>query len=231
MRIFGLIPARGGSKGIPGKNLRTLGGKSPVQRAWEVAVASGVVERVILSTDSEEIAEHGRSLGIDVPFIRPAEISQDNTPMIAVLKHLLEHLRASGSVPDAIVLLQPTAPLRRPEHLQEAARLLQDGMDSVVSVSEVPLHFSPHFLMKITADGRLNYFMPDGSKVKRRQDAPRAYSRNGSVYLFRVSSFEKYQDIYGEKCIPLLIPPDETINLDTMEDWERAERYFAATTP
>jgi CMP-N,N'-diacetyllegionaminic acid synthase len=231
MRIFGLIPARGGSKGIPGKNLRTLGGKSLVQRAWESAIGSGVVERVILSTDSEEIAAHGRSLGIEVPFLRPADIAQDNTPMIAVLKHLLDHLHATDSVPDAIVLLQPTAPLRRPEHLQEAANLLQDGVDSVVSVSEVPQHFSPHFLMKITSEGHLTYFMPDGSTVKRRQDAPRAYSRNGAVYLFRVSSFEKHQDIYGENCIPLLIPPDETINLDTMEDWERAERYFAATAP
>ncbi len=228
MRIFGLIPARGGSKGIPGKNLRTLGGKSLVQRAWEAAKASGVVERVILSTDSEEIAAHGRSLGIDVPFIRPADIAQDNTPMIAVLKHLLEFLRSTGDVPDAIVLLQPTAPLRLPEHLREAARLLQDGVDSVVSVTEVPQHFSPHFLMKITPDGSLTYFMPDGSTVKRRQDAPRAYSRNGIVYLFRVSSFEKYQDIYGEKSVPLLVPPEATINLDTLEDWERAEQHFAS---
>jgi N-acylneuraminate cytidylyltransferase len=148
--------------------------------------------------------------------------------MISVLKHLLGYLRETGAVPDAIMLLQPTAPLRQPEHMREAARLLQDGVDSVVSVTEIPQHFSPHFLMKITPEGSLAYFMPDGSTIKRRQDAPRAYSRNGTVYLFRVSSFEKYQDIYGENCVPLLIPPDETINLDSMEDWGRAEQHFAS---
>lgn len=228
MRIFGLIPARGGSKGIPGKNLRTLGGRSLVQLAWESARDSGAVERVILSTDAEEIAAHGRSLGIEVPFLRPAELAQDDTPMIAVLRHLLEYLQTTGDVPDALMLLQPTAPLRRPEHLREAARLLQDGVDSVVSVTEIPQHFAPHFVMKITPEGHLTHFMPDGPAIKRRQDAPRAYSRTGTVYLFRVSSFEKHQDIYGENCVPLLIPPEDTINLDTMEDWERAERHFTS---
>jgi CMP-N,N'-diacetyllegionaminic acid synthase len=117
-RIIGLIPARGGSKGIPGKNLRSLGGKPLLQWAFEAAKNSGVVERVLLSTDSEEIAALGRQLGIEVPFLRPAELAQDDTPMIAVLKHLIEHLRASGDVPDAIMLLQPTAPLRRAAHLK-----------------------------------------------------------------------------------------------------------------
>ena len=226
--ILGLIPARGGSKGIPGKNLRFLGGKSLVQRAWEAAKGSGVVDRVILSTDSVEIAKCGQSLGIEVPFLRPPELAKDETPMVDVIRHMIEFLRKTNEVPDAIMLLQPTAPLRQPEHLRAAAELLvPEEVDSVVSVTEIPQHYAPHFLMRITPDGHLKHFLPEGAAIKRRQDAPRAYSRNGTVYLFRVSSFEKYQDIYGSKSVPLLIPDEETINLDTMEDWDRAERHFA----
>jgi N-acylneuraminate cytidylyltransferase len=231
-RIIGLIPARAGSKGIPGKNLRSLGGKPLLQWAFEAAKDSGVVERVMLSTDSEEIADMGRKLGIEVPFLRPAELAQDDTPMIAVLKHLIEHLRATDTLPDAIMLLQPTAPLRRAAHLKQAgALLIHDDVDSVVGVTEIPQHYAPHYAMKITPKGQLTHYLPDSATIKRRQDVPKAYSRDGTVYLFRLSTLEKYNDIYGANCIPLLIPSNETLNLDTMEDWELAERIFARTTP
>ncbi|MDZ4405789.1 acylneuraminate cytidylyltransferase family protein [Prosthecobacter sp.] len=229
-RIIGLIPARGGSKGIPGKNLRSLGGKPLLQWAFEAAKDSGVVERVMLSTDSEEIADMGRKLGIEVPFLRPAELAQDDTPMIVVLKHLIEHLRATDTLPDAIMLLQPTAPLRRAAHLKQAGELLiPEGVDSVVGVTEIPQHYAPHYAMKITPDGHLTHYLPDSAAIKRRQDVPKAYSRDGTVYLFRISTLETYNDIYGANCIPLLIPSDETLNLDTMEDWEHAERVFSRT--
>jgi len=231
-RILGLIPARGGSKGIPGKNLRSLGGKPLLQHAFEAAQNSGVVERVVLSTDSPEIAALGRQIGIDVPFLRPPEFAQDDTPMIAVLKHLIEHLRNQGNVPDAIMLLQPTAPLRRAEHLRKAGELLIPAeVDSVVGVTEIPQHYAPHYAMKITPEGRLTHYLPDSAAIKRRQDVPNAYSRDGTVYLFRLSTLEKYGDIYGTHCIPLLIPSDETLNLDTLEDWEQAERVFARMPP
>lgn len=227
-RIIGLIPARGGSKGIPGKNLRSLGGKPLLQHAFDAARDSGVVERVILSTDSEEIAALGARLGIETPFLRSAELARDDTPMIAVLKHLLEYLRSTNAMPDAIMLLQPTAPLRRAEHLRQAGEMLiPDEVDSVVGVTEIPQHYAPHYAMKITPDGHLVHYLPDSAAIKRRQDVPKAYSRDGTVYLFRVSTLEKYDDIYGANCLPLLIPPDETLNLDTMEDWEHAERVFA----
>lgn len=226
-RIVALIPARGGSKGIPGKNLRSLGGKPLLQLAFEAAKNSGVVERVLLSTDSEEIAALGRSLGIEVPFLRPPELAQDSTPMIGVLKHLIQHLRQTGSEPDAIMLLQPTAPLRTATHLKQAGEaLIPADVDSVVGVTEIPGHYSPHYAMKVTPEGKLTYYLPDSAQIKRRQDVPKAYSRDGTVYLFRISTLERYDDIYGENCIPLVIPSDETLNLDTMEDWEHAERIF-----
>jgi len=230
-RIIGLIPARGGSKGIPGKNLRSLGGKPLLQHAFEAARDSGVVERVILSTDSEEIAALGLQLGIETPFLRSAELAQDDTPMIAVLQHLLEYLRHTNAMPDAIMLLQPTAPLRRAEHLRQAGEMLiPEQVDSVVGVTEIPQHYAPHYAMKITPDGHLTHYLPDSAAIKRRQDVPKAYSRDGTVYLFRVSTLEKYHDIYGANCMPLLIPAHETLNLDTMEDWEHAERVFAEYT-
>ncbi len=227
LRILGLIPARGGSKGIPNKNLRSLGGTPILQLAHEAAVNSGAVGRVVLSTDSENIAELGRNLGIDVPFLRPPELAQDDTPMIAVLKHLVEQLAQTGDVPDAIMLLQPTAPLRKAETLKTAAELLQPReVDSVVSVTEIPQHFAPHYAMKVTPEGMLTHYLPDSASIKRRQDVPKAYSRDGTVYLFRTRTLDTFGDIYGDHCVPLVIPAEDSINLDTMEDWENAERWF-----
>jgi len=227
-RIVALIPARGGSKGIPDKNLRSLGSKPLLQWAFEAAKDSGVVERVILSTDSEKIAELGRQIGIEVPFLRPAELAQDDTPMIAVLTHLLNFLSTSGEMPDAIMLLQPTSPLRRAEHLRAAARMLEDhpDADSVVAVTEVPRHYAPSYLMKITPQGSLDYYVPGAETLRRRQDAPAAYSRNGTLYLFRVDSFEKHGDIYGKVCLPLMMSEADTLNLDSQEDWQEAEKIF-----
>lgn len=227
LRILGLIPARGGSKGIPNKNLRSLGGKPILQLAHEAALNSRAVDRVVLSTDSEDIAALARSVGIDVPFLRPPELAQDDTPMIAVLKHLIDQLAESGEVPDAIMLLQPTAPLRKADTLKTAAELLQpEEVDSVVSVTAIPQHYAPHYAMKVTPEGVLTHYLPDSASIKRRQDVPKAYSRDGTVYLFRTRTLDKFGDIYGDHCVPLVIPAEGSINLDTMEDWENAEKWF-----
>lgn len=227
LKVLGLIPARGGSKGIPGKNTRMLGGKPLLQYAWEAAQESGVIDRVLLSTDSEEIAEVGKRLGIEVPFIRPPELAQDDTPMLDVIEHLVEWLRTKNELPDAIALLQPTSPTRKAQHLIDAVAMLEQyECDSVVAVTEVPQHFAPHFVMKQTHAGYLDFYLDEGARITRRQDLPKAYSRCGTVYLFRLSSLEKYRSIYGEKCLPLVLPEEEAINLDTMSDWQEAERYF-----
>ena len=116
-KVLGIIPARGGSKGIPGKNMRLLGGKPLLAYSIEAARASGVIDRLILSTDSEEIAALGREFGAEIPFMRPAELAADDTPMQAVLEHALAGLDEQGWRAEIVVLLQPTAPLRRPEHI------------------------------------------------------------------------------------------------------------------
>jgi len=227
LKALALIPARGGSKGIPGKNLKPLAGKPLIAYAAEAARASGVVERLLLTTDSEEIAALGRSLGLEVPFLRPAELAADDTAMIEVVRHALAWLAEAGDVPEALVLLQPTAPLRRPEQIAAAVRLLAaEGCDSVVSVVPLPLHFCPDYVMRIEA-GRLVSFLPEGERASRRQDVRPAYSRDGTVYAFRCETVARYGNIYGADCRALLVDPALSINLDTPADWAAAERILA----
>lgn len=223
-RVLGVVPARGGSKGIPDKNLRPLAGRPLLAYAADAARDSAVIDRLVLSTDSAAIADLGRGLGMDVPFLRPAALARDDSPMVDVIRHALAELAAAGCVPDIVVLLQPTAPLRRSGHISDAVgELRSSNCDSVVSVVEVPSHFSPDYVMKVE-DGRLKPFLPGGERLTRRQDARRAYSRDGTVYAFWRRTLETSGTIYGFDCRPLVIPAGESMNLDTLDDWSAAER-------
>jgi CMP-N-acetylneuraminic acid synthetase len=225
--VLALVPARGGSKGVPDKNVKPLAGHSLLDYTARAARESGVIDRIILSTDSPEIAEAGRRAGLEVPFMRPAALAADDTPMVPVIEHALAELSRQGWSPDIVVLLQPTSPLRRPDHIREAVDLLCDtGADSVVTVVEVPRHLSPDYVMCIEG-GRLRPFLPDGARVTRRQDARPAYSRDGTVYVFRRSTIERTGGIYGEDCRPLLIDRDDSLSIDSPADWDEAERLLA----
>ena len=225
-RILGLIPARGGSKAMPRKNILPLCGKSLVQRAWEGARVSGALDRVILSTDDEEIAAHGRAIGLEVPFLRPAAFAGDASPMIDVATHALEALRkADNYVPEAVMILQPTSPLRSPAHIRRAAELLE-GHEAVCSVLPLPQDLSPSYLMKIREDGCLDYFMPDGGRFTRRQDLPIAYRREGTIFLTRTEVILEQRSFYGRRCFPMRMEPNEVLNIDTPEDWREAERVL-----
>jgi CMP-N,N'-diacetyllegionaminic acid synthase len=226
--ILGLVPARAGSKGIPGKNLRLLAGRPLVAHAIEAARASGIVDRVVVSTDSEEIAAAGRAAGAEVPFLRPAALATDEAPMLPVVLHAVAELEREGWSPAVVVLLQPTAPLRRPEHIRAAIRLLErTGCDAVVSVVAIPAHYAPDFALKVVGD-RLEFFLPEGARTTRRQDARPAYSRDGSVYAVRRDVLVTQQSLYGRDCRPLVLPRSESANLDDPEDWARAEALLRA---
>lgn len=228
MRILGLVPARGGSKGVPGKNVRPLAGHTLLEYTARAARESGVLDRVVLSTDSPEIADAGRRAGLEVPFMRPVMLAADETPMVPVIEHALTEVSRAGWSADIVVLLQPTSPLRRPDHIRDAVAMLRDtGADSVVTVVEVPRHLSPDYVMRIEA-GRLKPFLPDGARVTRRQDARPAYSRDGTVYAFRRSTIEKTGGIYGDDCRPLLIDARDSLSIDSPADWDQAERLLAA---
>ncbi len=222
--VLGIIPARGGSKGLPRKNVMPLAGQSLIARAVTAARESGVIDRVVLSTDSEEIAEEGRRAGADVPFMRPPSLAADDTPMLPVLMHAVEAVEAVGEQPAVIILLQPTSPLRKPSHLRDAvARLRESGADSVVSVVELPRHLSPDYVMRI-ADGELKLFLPEGERVTRRQDARPAYVRDGTVYAFWRRTLTTHGSIYGARCLPLVIPAEDSVTIDSAADWAAAER-------
>jgi len=225
--VLGIVPARGGSKGVPGKNVRPLAGRTLLEYTARAARESGVLDRVILSTDSPEIADTGRRAGLDVPFMRPATLAADDTPMLPVIQHALESLARDGWSPDMIVLLQPTSPLRRPDHIRAAVTTLRDTKaDSVVTVVEIPRHLSPDYLMRLDG-GRLQPFLPEGARVTRRQDARPAYSRDGTVYAFWRATIERFGGIYGEDCRPLLIDARESLSIDSPADWDAAERLLA----
>ena len=225
--VLGLVPARSGSKGVPGKNVRALAGHTLLEYTARAARESGVIDRVILSTDSPEIADAGRRAGLEVPFMRPAALAADDTPMLPVIEHALEETATGGWSPDIIVLLQPTSPLRRPEHIRDAVTMLRDThADSVVTVVEVPRHLSPDYVMRID-EGRLTPFLPDGARVTRRQDARPAYYREGTVYAFWRTTLEKFGGIYGDDCRPLLVDATESLSIDSPADWDQAERLLA----
>ena len=227
MIVLGIVPARGGSKGVPGKNVRPLAGHTLLEYTARAARESGVLNRVILTTDSPEIADAGRRAGLEVPFMRPATLAADETPMMPVLEHALAGLAAGGWSPDIVVLLQPTSPLRRPDHIRDAvARLRETKADSVVTVVEVPRHLSPDYVMRIS-EGRLRPFLPEGARVMRRQDARPAYSRDGTVYAFWRATLERFGGIYGDDCRPLLIDANESLSIDSPADWDEAERLLA----
>ena len=226
--VLGVIPARGGSKGIPNKNLALLCGRPLLAYTADAVKESKLVTRTIVSTDDMRIADCARSMGLEVPFMRPSFLAGDEVPMLPVLQQAIELLESDGFHGDIVVLLQPTSPLRRPDHIRDAVNLLREtNADSVVTVVEVPRHLSPDYVMRID-EGRLKPFLPDGLRITRRQDARPAYSRDGTVYAFRRSTLERFGGIYGDDCRPLLIDARESLSIDTQDDWDEAERVLAA---
>lgn len=225
--VLGLVPARSGSKGVPGKNTRLLAGRPLIEYAARAGRDSGVIDRLVLSTDSPEIAEIGRRVGLEVPFLRPVELAGDETPMLPVVRHALDALDRQGWRADILVLLQPTSPLRRPEHVRAAVeRLRETGADSVVSVVEIPRHLSPDYVMRID-NGLLKPFLPDGASIARRQDARLAYARDGTVYACWRATVERFGSLYGDSCLPLILDPRESLSIDSPDDWAAAERILA----
>ena len=212
---------------MPGKNIRKLAGRTLLDYTAAAAHGSGVIDRIVLSTDSDDIADAGRQAGMEVPFIRPSALAQDDTPMLPVVQHAIESLAADGWTADVIVLLQPTSPLRRASHVRDAVTMLHETKaDSVVSVIELPRHLSPDYVMRIEG-GVLRPFLAEGASVTRRQDARPAYSREGTVYACWRSTLERWGNIYGERCQPLILDAADSLSIDSPSDWADAERRLA----
>lgn len=227
-RVLAIIPARGGSKGIPKKNIYSLTGKPLIEYTFDAAKGSKLINRTILSTDDNEIAEVGRRNKIEVPFIRPKELAEDNTPTLPVIKHAVEFLESKQNyTADIILLLQPTAPLRKSYHIDEALGLLINNpdADSVVSITEVPHQYNPYFVMKIE-DGLLRFYHSESAKYTRRQDLPDVYSRNGAIYAFYLKTLKDKNSIYGDTCLPYVMSFEESVNIDNAYDLKIAEMFL-----
>lgn len=223
MNVLGLIPARGGSKSILHKNIALLRGVPLIEFTLSAAHRSRRLTRTIISTDDAQIAEIGRTSGIEVPFMRPNSLAADDSPMIDVINHALAWLHANeGYDPQTIVLLQPTSPLRTAEHIDGAVDLFDStSADSVVSVVEVPHQYTPTSIMRIS-DGRLVAFDADGA-VFRRQDKPRFYARNGPAVLVTRPAVLASGRLYGDTTRPYLMTHADSIDVDTPEDLLLAE--------
>ena len=221
MRVLGVIPARGGSKGIARKNLAALAGRPLLSYTADAVRASRRLTRTVVSTDDEAIASAARELALEVPFMRPAALAADDTPMLPVVQHALRAMQADGGY-DAVVLLQPTSPLRRGEHIDAAIDLLaSSGADSVVTVVEVPHQYSPASVLRID-DGRLRPFQ-DGPKPTRRQDKPRFYARNGPAVIAVRAAVVEAGSLYGDDSRPLVMPMRDSHDSDSADALEVVE--------
>jgi CMP-N-acetylneuraminic acid synthetase len=232
--VLGVVTARAGSKGIPGKNTKLLAGKPLIAYTIDAAVASGVFDRLILSTDDERAAAIARDLGCEVPFLRPAELSADGTPHLPVMVHAAEWLRDREQYqPEWTMILMPTSPMRQPRHIVETVELaVSSGADSVISVDEVPPHFHP--LRTLTVDERgwarlLVGDRPVRQRPVRRQGLPAAWVFNGAIYLFKTALlFDSVEPtLYGDRVAAYAMTPPYGHNIDDAEDWAEAERILS----
>lgn len=223
MKVLGIIPARGGSKGVPRKNIRLLNGKPLLAYTAESAAQSRLLTRVILSTEDEEIAQVGRSLGLDVPFMRPSVLAEDTAPTLPVVQHALSEMEKAGEQYDAVCLLQPTNPLRRPEDIDGCIELLESsGADSVVSVLPVPHEYNPEWVYIRRHDRFLELSTGDTEPIARRQDLPSAFHRDGTIYVTRTKTIVEGNSLYGVTICGYEIDKVFSMNIDTESDWESA---------
>ena len=218
---FGVIPARGGSKGLPGKNLRRLGALSLIGHAVASAREAKRLDRFIVSTDSAEIAEEARRQGAEVPFLRPPELASDQAGMLGVLQHAVRWLESTGVRPDLVVTLQPTSPFRVGADIDRTiAKVLETGADSAQTLSEASYH--PFFMKTLEGDRTVALF-PNGHKYVRRQDAPPVYQPSGAVYVTRYPMLMEQGHILGDDNRGVVQGFEASVNIDTEWDFMLAE--------
>ena len=221
--ILGLIVARGGSKSIPRKNIRPVGGKPLIAYTIDAALASGCLDRVILSTDDTEIAGVAKACGAEVPFMRPAEMAADASPVIDATLHAFQWLEKNENYfPMFGMLLQPTSPLRTAGDIQKAVALaVERGADAVVSVAEADRH--PYLMKAIDAQGRLSPFVDTPLSESRRQDLPPVYAINGAIYLVKRTVLQERRSWCPAGALAYVMPAERSLDVDTPWDLKLAD--------
>jgi len=222
MKYLAIIPARGGSKGILKKNIRLLDGKPLIAYTLEAAISSKYIDKIIISTDDPEIVKVGERYGLNSPFLRPKKYAQDSSRSIDVVLHTISWLaKHMAYKPDAVILLQPTSPLRTVDHINNAIRLFNKKKpDTLVSVVEVPHNYAPAKLLEIKNDLLKNLHNQKTEDIlKPRQSLPKVYARNGPAILIVNSSYlKKSKAFYDGDTIPFLMSSDVSIDIDNKFD-------------
>ncbi|MFH2039878.1 MAG: acylneuraminate cytidylyltransferase family protein [Chloroflexota bacterium] len=232
VEVLAIIPARGGSKSIPRKNIRYLAGHPLIAYSIAAGLAARTVTRLLVSTDDGEIAAVAKKYGAEVPFLRPAEHSQDNTPDMPVFRHALEWLLKNESYhPEILVQLRPTSPFRRVRHIDDSVRLLLEHPDADAARTVCIPFQNPFKMWRISPDGLLQ---PLGTELgipyepynQPRQALPDVYWQTGYVDACRVDTILNKNSMTGRRILPVVIDPAEWIDIDSPDDWQRAERLL-----
>lgn len=223
-KILAVITARGGSKGIPGKNIKDLGGKPLIAYTIKVAKDSKLITDLIVSTDDKEIADVCREYKADVPFIRPAELASDTANHVDVMQHAVNFMENKLGIKfDYIIVLQPTSPFRKAEDIDLTIQKLIDypEADSAVSMTEIEDNH-PIKIKKMEGDFVLPYCIAEPEKG-RRQDFPKAYKRSGAVYVMKRKILMEDGEIFGKRIVGHIVPKERSIDIDTPLHWIQTE--------
>ncbi len=222
MRLLGLIPARGGSKGIKRKNVKLLCGQPLIKYTVDVVLQCSYLTEVMVSTEDPEIARIASDCGASVPSLRPRKLATDESPTIDTVHYTLRQYEESGVLFDAVVLLQPTTPMREVNDLLTSIRKFIAGdHDSLISVIKVPEVFNPNWIFEQN-NGELKLVIPQKEIIARRQDLPTYYIRSGDIYITKTDIILDRYSLYGDSIGFYEMPQDRHVNIDTDADWQRA---------
>ena len=209
---------------MPGKNTKTLNGSPLLEYTFQAALKSNNFDRIIISTDDPRAAITAYNNNIDVPFLRPPHLAQDNTPTFDVIFHAINFFKQIGEHYDLVCLLQPTCPFRDEGFIDKCIQhLLNSGADSLCSVAKIPYYYNPHWAFEADEDGYLKLATGDATLITSRQKLPDTYIRDGSVYIFKSDNIFVEKNLYGEKIAYLESDNQWHVNIDTEDDWYKAE--------
>ena len=226
MRILGLIPARGGSKGVPKKNIKLLGKKPLIEYTINDAKNSKLITEIVVSTDNQEIAIEAEIAGCKPPFIRPAEFAQDTSTSLEVVQHAIDFFESQNVFFDAVCLLQPTNPFREQGFIDKAIeKFITSKTDCLISVLPIPHEFNPHWAFEENQSGLLKIATGEKNIITRRQELPKAFYCDGAMYITKTEVI-KNGSLYGESIAYIENNPQFYVNIDTIEDWEKAEKLL-----
>jgi N-acylneuraminate cytidylyltransferase len=226
MRFLAVIPARGGSKGVPKKNIKLLGKKPLIEYTINDAKNSKLLTEILVSTDDQEIAIEAEIVGCKPPFVRPAELAKDTSTSLEVVQHALSFFESQNIFFDAVCLLQPTSPFRPKGFIDKAIeKFIASKSDSLVSVLPIPHEFNPHWAFEENENGLLQIATGEKNIITRRQELPKAFYRDGAVYITKTEVI-KNGSLYGESMAYIENNPQFHVNIDTTEDWEKAEKLL-----